>query len=138
MLFGCYGFKSRSSSGSCYSLALQRDELMPARISRTYYLFDNRNNFLFKFDSFLIEHFEFELFPVNLFELHRWKHRFGVVGDVTTLSVETFARDVRCAHALITSSEFGFFCELFQFLGDDCAARQKHWQARTHIVIENE
>ena len=71
-------------------------------------------------------------------ELHRRKHRLGVVGEVTALFVQAFARDVRRADALVTGGELGFFRELFQFFGDDCAAREKHWQTRTDIIVENE
>ena len=57
---------------------------------------------------------------------------------MTAFFVKAFARDVRRANALITGGELGFFRELFQFLGDDCAARQKHWQTRAHVIVENE
>ncbi len=45
---------------------------------------------------------------------------------------------MRREDALITGGELGFFRELFQFFGDDCAARQKHWQARADIIVEDE
>src|SRR5213596_3295819 len=45
---------------------------------------------------------------------------------------------MRRAHALITGGEFSFLCKFLEFLGDDCAAREKHWQARADIVVENE
>ena len=48
-----------------------------------------------------------------------------------------FARDVRCAHALITGGEFGFFRQFLQFLSDHCAARQEHGQPRSNVVIEH-
>ena len=73
-----------------------------------------------------------------LVEFHRRKHRLSIVRDVTTLSVEAFTRDVRCAHALITGGEFGFFRQFLQFLSDHCAARQEHGQPRSNVVIEHE
>ena len=54
------------------------------------------------------------------------------------LLVHAFACDVRSADALIASGELGFLCKLFQFVGDDCASRQKHWQAWTDVIVENE
>ena len=57
---------------------------------------------------------------------------------MTALQIQAFARDVRRENALITGSELSFFRELFQFFGDDCAARQKHWQPRSDIIVENE
>ena len=57
---------------------------------------------------------------------------------MTAFQIKTLARDVRREDALIPSVEFRFFRELFQFFGDDCAAREEHWQSRAHIVVENE
>jgi hypothetical protein len=57
---------------------------------------------------------------------------------VTALFVKAFPRDVWSADALITGGKLGFFGELFQFFGDHCAAREKHWQARADIIVENE
>ena len=57
---------------------------------------------------------------------------------MAALSVQAFARNVRRADALITGGEFSFFRQLFQFFGDDCAARQKHWQTRAHVIVEDE
>ena len=57
---------------------------------------------------------------------------------MTALFVQAFACDVRRADALITGSELGFFRELLQFFGDDCAARQKHRKTGADIVVENE
>src|SRR5947208_15221664 len=76
-------------------------------------------------------------FPIFV-QLHRRKHRLSIVRQVTALLVEAFARDVRCADALITGGELGFFRELFQFFGDDRAARQKHWESRAHVIVEDE
>ena len=45
---------------------------------------------------------------------------------------------MRREDALIASGELGFFRQLFQFLGDDCAAWKKHRQTRTDIIVENE
>ena len=42
---------------------------------------------------------------------------------MTALSVQTFTRDVRRAHALISGRELGFFRELLQFFRNDRAAR---------------
>src|SRR5207249_7517885 len=57
---------------------------------------------------------------------------------MTTLFVQAFARDVRRADALITGRELSLLGELFQFFGDDCAAREKHRQTWPDIVVKNE
>ena len=69
---------------------------------------------------------------------HRREHRFGVVGEVPTLSVQALARDVRRANALISRRELGFFRELFEFFDNGRAAREPHRQAGTDVVVENE
>src|SRR5437660_11238661 len=57
---------------------------------------------------------------------------------MTAFSVQALTRDVRRAHALITSRELSFLGELLQFLRNDRAPREKHGQARADVVIENE
>src|SRR5207244_9333981 len=57
---------------------------------------------------------------------------------MTAFSVQALTRDVRRAHALITSRELSFRGELLQFLRNDRAPREKHGQARADVVIENE
>ena len=54
------------------------------------------------------------------------------------LQVQAFARDVRREDALITGGELGFFRQLFQFLGNHCAAREKHRQPRADVIVEDE
>src|SRR5438067_2610404 len=71
-------------------------------------------------------------------QLHRREHGLGVVGKVTALFVKTFACDMWSADALITGGELSFFTELFQLVGDDGTARQKHWQTLADVVVENE
>src|SRR5437773_5038193 len=71
-------------------------------------------------------------------QLHRREHRLGVIGKVTAFFVKTFPRDVRGANAFINGGEPRFLCELFQFFGDDRAAREKQWQTWTDNIIENE
>ena len=56
---------------------------------------------------------------------------------MAALQIQAFARDVRREDALITGGELGFFRQLFQFLGDDCAARQEHRQPGSDVVVEN-
>src|SRR5215217_3213371 len=70
-------------------------------------------------------------------QFHRREHRFGVVRQMTTVSVQTLPRDVRCAHALIASGELRLFRKLLQFVYDHGAARKKHRQPRAHIIVED-
>ena len=71
-------------------------------------------------------------------KVHRGKHRFGVVGKVTALSVQAFARDVRSAHALISGSELGFFREFLQFFDDRLRRAGETSADRADVVVENE
>src|SRR6184192_1508881 len=57
---------------------------------------------------------------------------------MTAFSVQALTRDVRRAHALITSRELSFLGELLQFLRNDRAPREKHGQAWADVVVENE
>src|SRR5205823_6586174 len=72
-----------------------------------------------------------------VFQFHWGKHGFRVVRNMTAFSIEAFARDVRGANALIASGELGFLGKLLQFLCDHSSAREKHWQTRTDIIVEN-
>src|SRR5579885_2407950 len=57
---------------------------------------------------------------------------------MAAFSIQAFARDVGRADPLITSRKLRFSRELLQFFGDHRAAGEEHWQAGTHIVVEDE